>query len=309
MKKKVFLRTIALLLSLICLIPSVFCSCGSEVTADGATVLSFKSASSYDYLKKLDGKKVAIKGWFSTTSPPDNSFLFLMNMPYQSCIFCKPNTNQLSNTIEVYPKKGKSLEYTSQVVQVVGTLTVAPLDKPYSDDFGYEFNYKIVDAEYYLLDDGDLSDNLVLWQKVANSGIVLEISKMLDYLNFVCNWCVYFVEGEDYLYPEDAEYYIYTNGAQYNYGYKDGYFESLISKVLKIDKNNLSDLVNIIQSSKLLAAKAISEFENKNYSVVSEYSLYFGDGRWQYKMNDASISKQCDDLKTAFAYWIAAWEL
>ena len=34
------------------------------------------------------------------------SFMFLMNLPYQSCPFCVPNTSQLSNTMEVYPKKG-----------------------------------------------------------------------------------------------------------------------------------------------------------------------------------------------------------
>ncbi|MBO4212933.1 MAG: hypothetical protein J5894_02345, partial [Clostridia bacterium] len=206
MKKKIFLRAAALLLVAVFLLPSALCACDSAVTVDGATLLSFKSAASYDYLKTLNGQKVAIKGWLATSSPVDGSFIFLMNMPYQSCPFCKPNTSELSNTMEVYPKSGKTFEFTSEVVQVVGTLAVAPKNSPYTDKYGYEFNYKIVDAEYFFVDDSELSPELVLWQKVANSDIVSDIYKMFDYLNFVCNWCTYtynFGDGKDYLYPAD----------------------------------------------------------------------------------------------------------
>ena len=318
MKKKIFLRAAALLLVAVFLLPSALCACDSAVTVDGATLLSFKSAASYDYLKTLNGQKVAIKGWLATSSPVDGSFIFLMNMPYQSCPFCKPNTSELSNTMEVYPKSGKTFEFTSEVVQVVGTLAVAPKNSPYTDKYGYEFNYKIVDAEYFFVDDSELSPELVLWQKVANSDIVSDIYKMFDYLNFVCNWCTYtynFGDGKDYLYPADIEHFLYTDGAQFNYGYKDGYFDGLVSKVLKIDKENLGELVNIILGAKELAAKALSEIENKNYSPVAEYSknssgeLIFGNGRLQYKMNDASLEQTNEALYTQFYSWFSGWEL
>ena len=311
MKKKIFLRAAALLLVAVFLIPSVLCSCGSNVTADGATVLSFKSASSYDYLKQLDGQKVTIKGWFATMSPPDDSFLFLMNMPYQSCVFCKPNTNQLSNTIEVYPKEGKSLEFTSQVVQVVGTLTVAPLDKPYSDDFGYEFNYKIIDAEYFMIDDDELSPELILWQKISASDIVSEIYSMFDYLYFLCNWCIYTDKfddrGKDYIHPDDFKTKSYIDNK---------YFDKITSKVLDIDKENLMDLVLIIETAKDLSNKAISELENKKYSSIDEYSvdksgkLIFGDGRKQYKINNRqALNNELDDIYYSFSIWLTSWEL
>lgn len=321
MKKKIFLRTAALLLAVIFIIPSALCACdgdGGAPSIDDATLLSFKSAASYDYLKTLDGKKVTIKGWLATSSPVDGSFIFLMNMPYQSCPFCKPNTSQLSNTIEVFPKKGKKFEYTAEVVQIVGTLAVAEQNAPFTDKYGYEFNYKIVDAEYYLLDESELSGDLALWQKIANSNIVTDINKMFEYLNFVCNWCEYtakFADGKDYLFPSDAERFIKTDGAQYNYGYKDGYFEGLVSKVLKIDTENLNDLINLILRAKELSEKALSDIENGKYSRVDEYTvtstgtLIFGDGRKQYKMDDASIGKQNDALYTEFASWISSWEL
>lgn len=317
MKKKIFLRTAALLLAVVFILPSVLCACDDE--SGEATLLSFKSAASLDYLKTLNGKKVAIKGWLATSSPVDGSFIFLMNMPYQSCPFCKPNTNQLSNTMEAYPKKGQKFEYTAEVVQVVGKLVVANDGSEFSDSFGYSFNYKIVDAEYYLLDDSELSDELVIWQKIANSDIVTEIYSMFDYLNFLCNWGTYtytFSSGrKDYLYPTDLKYFLYNDGSQFNYGYKDGYFDELVSKALKVDKTALSEVVTIILNAKELAKKALSEIENKNYSMVDEYSkdssgkLLFGDGRKQYKMDDASLDKKNEELYNKFYAWFSGWEL
>ena len=130
--------------------------------------LSFKSAAGYEYLKTLDGEQVTISGYMATSSPVDGSFLFLMNLPYQSCPFCVPNTSQLSNTMEVYPKKGESFSYTTQAIKVVGTLVVAESeDQPFTDMYGYEFNYKIVDATYTIIKAEDMSADLALWERSA----------------------------------------------------------------------------------------------------------------------------------------------
>jgi hypothetical protein len=78
-------------LSVLLIISVILCSfigCNEEAdNADGATKLSFKSALEYDYLKTLDGKQVTINGYMATSSPVDGSFMFLMNLPYQSCPF------------------------------------------------------------------------------------------------------------------------------------------------------------------------------------------------------------------------------
>ena len=42
----------------------------------GAVKLSFNSAGNYNYLKGIDGKKVALKGFMFTSSPVDGSFIF-----------------------------------------------------------------------------------------------------------------------------------------------------------------------------------------------------------------------------------------
>ena len=61
-----------------------------------------------------------------------------------------------------------------------------------------------------------------------------------------------------YLYPADAINYLTKDGAQWNYGYKDGYFESIIAKIKSIDENKLSDLVANVEKAKTLADAAFS---------------------------------------------------
>jgi hypothetical protein len=176
-----------------------FAGCKGDETSlnDGKiTKLSFKEASGYDFLNRLDGQQVTISGYMATSSPVDGSFMFLMNLPYQNCPFCVPNTSQLSNTMEVYPKNGEVFAYTSQAIKVVGTLEVAESeDEPFTDKYGYEFNYKIVDATYTIIKAEDLSEEMALWQKIAESDIVNDIYRMYDYVNFLCYWNTYFVEA------------------------------------------------------------------------------------------------------------------
>ena len=214
----------------------VACGKGDELDPSNAVKLSFKDASGYDYLKTLDGQTVTINGYMATSSPVDGSFIFLMNLPYQSCPFCVPNTSQLSNTVEIYPKKGESFTYTSQAIKVIGKLEVAENEnEPFTDDYGYEFNFKIVDATYTIIKAEELSEDIALWQRIANTDVVNDIYKMYDYVNFLCSWNDYYINSYQdengvtqpgyYLYPRDAESFIYTDGAQYNYGYKEGYFD------------------------------------------------------------------------------------
>ena len=203
-------RILCLILAAISLIFII--SCGD--TAD-AIKLSFKSASTFDYLKSIDGKTVTINGYMATSSPVDGSFMFLMNLPYQSCPFCVPNTSQLSNTMEVYPKNGKSFPFTNQAIKVTGKLKVAnSQDEFFTDRYGYEFNFMIVDADYKILKSEEISNDIGLWQQVAESDLVTDMYAMYDYVNFLCAWNTYYVNnytdsnGNEvkgyYLYPADA---------------------------------------------------------------------------------------------------------
>lgn len=320
MKKTV--KIISLLFIVTLIISGVACGgAGDGTGSKDVTKLSFKAASGYDYLKTIDGTTVTISGYMATSSPVDGSFMFLMNLPYQSCPFCVPNTSQLSNTMEVYPKKGESFPYTTQAIKVVGTLVVAPSeDKPFTDMYGYEFCCKIVDATYTIIKAEDLSEDMALWQKIANTDVVNDIYKMYEYVNFLCAWNTYYVNsytdenGEKvpgfYLYPTDAEKYIYTDGAQYNYGYKEGYFDSIISKIESVDKTAFSDLVENIKDAEALAAKALSELENKNYTSEYKYIEMFDNEDHVFTLNKGEeLAADMDRIYMDFSNWLGSWEM
>lgn len=317
--KGIYLKIICLALALLCFLPVI--GCGKKNV--DPVKLSFKSASTYDYLKTIDGQAVTINGYMATSSPVDGSFMFLMNMPYQSCPFCLPNTSQLSNTLEVYPEKGKSFEYTTQAIKVTGTLVVAPSeDQFFTDEFGYEFNFKIVDASYSILSADEISSDLALWQQIAESGIVSDLYKMYDYVNFLCAWNTYtvptytdsngnLVKGY-YLYPTDALNYITKKGAQFNYGYEDGYFDSLVSKIESIDKEKLSSLVKNVKDAETLAKKALYELEAGNYtrSEQPEYLEKFDNYDFVYTINKGEeLKDEMNSLYKDFTAWISSWEM
>ena len=322
--KSIFIKFTAIFL-LLAVMTSTFSACNKDDTVDpngeNVTKLSFKAASGYDYLKTLDGTFVTISGYMATSSPVDGSFMFLMNLPYQSCPFCVPNTSQLSNTMEIYPKKGESFSYTTQAIQVVGTLEVSESeDKPFTDKYGYEFCCKIVDATYTIIKAEDLSEDMALWQKIANTDVVNDIYKMYDYVNFLCAWNTYFVNsytnenGETvpgyYLYASDAEHLIYNDGAQFNYGYKEGYFDSIVAEIEAVDKTAFADLVANVRKAEALANKALGELEEGNYTSEYKYVEMFGKEDWIFTLNKGEeLTAEMQQIYMEFSNWLGSWEM
>lgn len=311
----------AALLMLLALLLSALAGCGKDGGDSSVTKLSFKAASGYDYLKTLDGTTISISGYMATSSPVDGSFMFLMNLPYQSCPFCVPNTSQLSNTMEVYPKKGETFAYTSQAINIVGTLEVAENEEePFTDMYGYEFNYKIVDAAYTIIQADELSEDMALWQQIASTDVVNDIYKMYDYVNFLCAWNTYVVNSSTdengntvpgyYLYPSDAERFLYTDGAQFNYGTKEGYFDGIVAKIESVDKEAFSDLVANIRKAEALAEKALNELESGNYTSEYKYVEEFGTEDYVYTLNNGEeLASEMQTVYSEFANWLGSWEM
>lgn len=289
--------------------------------AEDAIKLSFKSASTYDYLKSIDGRTVTINGYMATSSPVDGSFMFLMNLPYQSCPFCVPNTSQLSNTMEVYPKKGESFPYTTQAIKVTGKLKVAPSENEFfTDKYGYEFNFMIVDADYTILKSDEISSDIALWQRVAESDLITDMYAMYDYVNFLCAWNTYYVNNYTdengvehkgyYLYPADAINYLTKDGAQWNYGYKDGYFDGIIAKIKSIDESKLNDLVANVEKAKSLSSKALNELNSGNYTYEMKYVEMFDTTDKVYTLNKGEeLNAEMDQIYMEFSSWLAGWEM
>ncbi|MBQ7861695.1 MAG: hypothetical protein IJ349_05785 [Clostridia bacterium] len=303
-------KTISLIL-VSCLILFAFASCGNNNSGDEivGNTLSFSQANSIEQMKKLDGQQVNIIGYMSTLSPINGSFMYLMNLPYQSCPFCVPNTTQLSNTMAVYAKNGDSFEFTDRAIKVTGTLEFGN----YTDEYGYEYGYRITDATYTEVDTSEMSDKMKLWQQLASTDVISDVYNMYEYVNFLCFWPTYTVEfesGKDYLYPSDALRFIETEGAQYNYGYKEGYFDSMIKTIEEVSTSDFSTLVENIKKAKSLAERAYADLKAEEYTITAEYGSSFNDGRSQYKMNNADeFDKEMTAIYREFAQWLAEWEI
>ena len=293
-----------------------FSACGDE--EDDYTKLSFKSTLKYDYLSELNDEKVTINGYIATSSPPNGSFIFLMNMPYQSCPFCKPNTTELSNTIEVYPKDGEKFSYTASAVKVKGTLKVAPEGQPFTDPYGYTFSFKIVDAEYEVLTSEEMGENFGLWEKFSKSGVVDKIYQMQNYVDFLCRWNEYYVNpytGSDgktyggfYLYDSDAKRALESGDKKY--GTDPEYFNNLVKEIEAIDPSAFKDLVANIRQAEALAKIAYDKLYNGEYTKEYKYAERFDKYDYIYTITGGDeLKSQCEEMYIGFESWLADWEL
>lgn len=280
---------------------------GAAPGEEGATALKFTDAVSLETLTALDGKTVSIVGYMATLSPLSGKFLYLMNMPYQSCPFCAPNTTQLANTMAVYAPEGQTFGYTDQAIRVTGTLRI----EDYTDEYGYVYNYRIADASYEIVDLAALSEDYALWQSIASDGVVAEINSMFDYLHFLCQWTEYQSGYTDddgsevvyFLYPGDVEMYLQDTGP-YGYAQEAGedYFPGLIERIRAISANDLEDLVTIVESAQQVAATALSELRAGNYtydSAADKYAL----------QKNEELYNAWYDAYSQFALWLAKWEI
>lgn len=143
---------------------------------------------------------------------------------------------------------------------------------------------------------------------------------MYDYVNFLCAWNTYYVNsGMDengnvvpgyFLYPTDALGLITTDGAQYNYGYKEGYFDAIVAKIETVDPVAFQDLVANIRGAEALAQKAFAELKNENYTSEKKYLEQFGTEDFVYTLNiGEELQSEMQTLYYAFANWLSSWEL
>ena len=302
-------RIIALAMAALTLISALSLVACKDKGNDFGTTLSFAKANSIEEMKKLDGQTVSIVGYMSTLSPISGKFMYLLNLPYQSCPFCEPNSTTLSNTIAVYAKDGKKFEFTDRLIRVEGTLEFGD----YTDEYGYNYRYRIKDATYREVDTSEMGDHLKLWQQLASTDVISDVYSMYDYINFLCFWGTYSVEfssGKDYIYASDVKYFLEEDGAQFNYGLQEGYFDGLIKRIEEVDKTAFKTLTDNIKKAKELADEARAAYLNGEYEVVSEYSGAFGDGRQQYRMKDhEKYDKKLSEIYKEFANWLSEWEV
>ena len=299
-------RVLAIILTLALLLCLTACG-GKGTEAATVTEISFSDAMSLESIEKLDGQKVSIIGYMATISPISGKYMYLMNMPYQSCPFCLPNTTQLSNTMAVYAPEGKTFDYTDQAIRITGRMVIEDM----VDEFGYAYNYRIADASYEIVDLSTVSDDYALWQAIATDGIVTELSAMFDYLHFLCQWTEYqssYVDEsgatvEFFMYPGDVTNYLADDSA-YGYAdkYADSYFPDLISRIRAISPDGLEDLVAIVEAAQAQADAAIADLNNGAYTYDEATDKFTLD-------NNDTLYEQFYNVYYRFSDWLTRWEL
>ena len=69
-----------------------------------------------------------------------------------------------------------------------------------------------------------------------------------------------------YLYASDALNYLEKEGGQYHYGYVEGYFEKLVSKIEEISKTDFTELIKNIREAEDLSKRAVADLKNGEYT-------------------------------------------
>lgn len=299
------MRKIISLLLVLALAALALTGCGSGNAE--ASKLSFAESASLETIEGLKGKTVTLTGYMATLSPLDGSYIYLMNLPFQSCPFCVPNTQQLANTMAVYAAKGAKFEYTDRPVKITGKMDVGQ----YSDDYGYEYNYRIVDATCEVVDLSQVSEEYALYQSLAEDGVIADVNAMFDYLLFTCEWTEYQGQMSDengvtvpyYLYPGDAENVLQETGAGgYAAQASADYFPGLIKRVNAVSADKLQDLNEIIADAAELEAYARAQLADGAYTYDAAAD--------KYTLDDAeNLDARFYEVYGRFSQWLTRYEL
>ena len=288
----------------------ILCACtltGCESGAQAAEKLSFADSASIETITGLKGKTVTLTGYMATLSPLSGEYIYLMNLPYQSCPFCVPNTQQLANTLAVYAPKGQKFTYTDRPVRITGRMELGD----FVDEYGYIYNYRIVDAKYEVVDLSQVSEDYALYQALAEDGVIADVNAMFDYLFFVCQWTEYqggYVDDSGskvtfYLYPGDAQEYLSdTSAVGYAAQSAPDYFPGLSQRVQAVGGSKLDELTEIISDAHVLEQYARGELDDGHYA--------YDEANDKYILDDTdALYNDYSDIYARFSQWLTKYEL
>lgn len=241
------------------------CACSND---EKATEIHFSQ--SVKELEQYKGQTVKIKGFMSLLSPMDGSLVYLMNLPFQSCPFCVPNSTELSNTIAI---KGENIPFTTLPVEITGTLVFGN----FSDSYGYVYNYRIENAKVKELDEKEISEKIKVYYTVVEMQALDDIYIVIDCASQVGYYEEIGINPEDFknygAVPFENYEKIKTTIEKLNTNGEYDTFLSLLNKTEDIRNQLNSDLeANNIEAYKSYATIADELFEEFN-NFVSQYEF------------------------------------
>ena len=222
-----------------------------RISANGTYQIRFSDLVSLESLQEYNNKTVTAVGYMSPIMSYDGSFGYLMNLPYQTCPYCVPNSDKITNTIAIYAKNGEKLEFTEAAVTITGTLKL----ENYTDSYGYSYNYRIVDATVDIADTSNESEKIVLYNQLAEKQILTGILNTIYSVDSNVFYDQYVANGQPNQ-PEVVE--VET-------------LNQVIKDLESFDQNDVKILVNISLRLKEVVNETNSLIQNGNLDKLSEY--------------------------------------
>lgn len=141
----------------------------------GVPQIRFKDLVELKDLEQYNNMTVSAVGYLSPILAYDNSFGYLMNLPYQTCPYCIPDDGRITNTIAIFAKDGKKIDYTESAIVVTGTLKL----ENYTDDYGYEYAYRLTDVSIEEADTSAVGDKITAYNQIADKKVLSNIMDAL----------------------------------------------------------------------------------------------------------------------------------
>lgn len=277
MKNKVAILVIGMMM----IFTFVGCSNNSNVTVEnnyqsGREIkenmqIRFKDLVKLSELEPYNNKKVTAVGYLSPVMGYDESFGYLMNLPYQTCPYCIPDDGRITNTIAIFAPQGKKIGYTEAAVIVKGTLKL----EDYVDDYGYEYSYRLIDVEIEEADVTTVGEKINLYNQVADKEILTGI---MDSLYAVDNNVFY----EEYI--------------------KNGYS----IKIEKVDDTNLKQAVKNIEDLNIPELSSLHELGKELQVIIEETNKCIDE---QNSNSLKSYQGRVDDCFNKLNMWMTEYEL
>ena len=219
-------KMIPMILMIIFIIVSFSACTKNEIEkTDSVTTIKFNDNFKYQL---FDGKEIKIRGYMSTLSPLDGKFMYLMNIPYQNCPFCLPNTSTVVNTIAVYAQPGQKFDFYDGPIEIIGTVEVGAI----VDEFGYEYKFRIINAEYCKIDTNELSENLKIYGALSQDGIISEIINITNQVDFNAFFEMYHGTVDKIIIVNDQD------------------FDNIIRKINAVSKTDFVEIIEIVENFK-----------------------------------------------------------
>jgi len=145
---------------------------------DGVSMLSFAQNITLSDLDKLDGHMVSLTGYLSTVAGEQARVVYLKRNPFGGCPFCELQSAYMDNTIAVNPKNYSELVFSGVPFTVVGRLEVGEA----TDERGYTYNHRIVDAEVVPADLIGMSESVRIHAGLLGEGFVGYFSNVMSWV-------------------------------------------------------------------------------------------------------------------------------